>query len=95
MAQDCVHLQQKFKWTDKMWHTIDLFSFGLAFKSLDGSSQVKTSKMIAGWLNTGRQRKMMEPGANDSCPSCNQTNKTQSTFLGARIGLSKQSVVTR
>ncbi len=37
--------------------------------------------MLHGWLNTGHQRIKIEPGADDTCPSCGMADKTQDHII--------------
>jgi hypothetical protein len=52
----CDHLQKSRKaWKlDSVWNNIDMQGLGITFNSLDTPSQHFTSKMLHGWLNTGR-----------------------------------------
>jgi hypothetical protein len=41
---------------------------------------------INGWLNTGRQRKRIEPGSDDRCPSFGASDETQAHILQCTQG---------
>ena len=73
------YLQKSKKWLDATWNwnSVGFESFGLANKSLPGAQQIATSKMTHGWLNTGRQRKKLEPGSANTCPRCGIEDEAQ------------------
>ncbi len=75
------HMQKRNLWSDKVWTTIEFYSFGKAYKSSDFPNKICISKIAHGWLNTGQQRKNINLGANDSCPSCGTANETQEQVL--------------
>jgi hypothetical protein len=76
------HLQKSRKgWNDQVWSTIDFSGLGGALLSEPVIHRLKMSKLLHGWLNTGHQRKKMEPSANSKCPVCTQEDETQQHIL--------------
>jgi hypothetical protein len=77
------YLQDKHKWDDSIWSSIDWHSLKATFLSLGPHQQVKASKSIHGWLNTSQQKFKISPDAVDShkCPCCQGSNETQEHIL--------------
>ncbi len=77
----CKHLQNSRKgWNNQVWASIEDFScLGGALLSMPITYHLKLSKLLHGWLNTGHQRKKMEPLALSKCPVCNLEDKTRAT----------------
>ena len=62
--------------SDKVWNSIDMEGFGLAFRMLDVQTRLTISKMAHGWQNTGHQRIKIHPEASSCCPSCLAQDET-------------------
>jgi hypothetical protein len=87
------YLQEKHEWNNATWNSIDSKGLKSGFLSLGPLKQVKTSKSIHGWLNTGQQKSKIFPDATDlhKCPRCLEPNETQEHLLQCRhIGAHKK-----
>jgi hypothetical protein len=78
-----MYLQYKHGWSNEVWDSIEWKELKGAFMSLGPLKQIKTSKSIHGWLNTGCQKSKISPDAVDAhkCPQCLQPNETQEHIL--------------
>jgi hypothetical protein len=64
------YLQDRHDWDNATWNRIDWKGLKSGFLSLGPLKRIKMSKSMHGWLNTGRQKSMILPDANEShkCP---------------------------
>jgi hypothetical protein len=77
------YLQDKHAWTDATWNSINWKGLKSGFLSLGPLRQIKTSKSMHGWLNTGQQKSKISPDATDlhKCPRCHEPDETQEHIL--------------
>jgi hypothetical protein len=73
-SKHCKYLQDKHNWNNATWQSIILDWKGMksGYLLLGPIKQIKTSKSIHGWLNTGRQKSKISSDAVEShkCPRC-------------------------
>jgi hypothetical protein len=77
------YLQEKHRWPDTVWETLDFSALKSAFLTLDPIKRISCSKRIHGWLNTGAQKKHISPTAVNAhlCPRCQLHFETQDHVL--------------
>ena len=70
------YVADKFDWTDDQTRTtVNWRAIGQAKRRLDLYRSIRTSKMMYGWLNTGRQKKKL--GGDHLCPCCGSEEEDQ------------------
>ena len=77
------YLQDRHRWSNEVWDTMDFSALKSAFLTLDPLKRISCSKRIHGWLNTGAQKKHISPTATDAhlCPRCKLHFETQDHVL--------------
>ncbi len=78
-----MYLQDRHKWDDTTWNSINWKGLKSGYLSLGPLKWIKTSKSMHGWLNTGWQKLKMSLDAPEShkCPRCQEMNETQEHIL--------------
>lgn len=77
------YLQERHGWNNETWRMIDHGSLTTAYLCQGPLQRIQCSKMMHGWLNTGRQKKKISPNAVDShkCPRCGEPDESQEHIL--------------
>jgi hypothetical protein len=77
------YLRNKHAWADAVWISLDWTGIKSGFLLLGPLKQIKTSKSMHGWLNTGHQKSNILPDAMalHKCPLCHEPDETQEHIL--------------
>jgi hypothetical protein len=79
-----LRMQNKFGWSDKVWHEIDHHRFGQHFRSLPPTQQVRRMKFVHNCQPLGVLKAARAPIKSPSlslCPCCLSVDETQIHFL--------------
>jgi hypothetical protein len=73
----------KHDWDNTIWNSHDWQGIKSRFLSLGALKQIKTSKSMHGWLNTGHQKSKILLDATElhKCPRCHGPDETQEQIM--------------
>ena len=77
------YLQAKKGWTNKVWESVDFYTFGKHFRRLQPHQQSTWMKFVHNQLPLGERRYLQAPVKADtlrSCPCCKEKDETLSHF---------------
>jgi hypothetical protein len=77
------YLQDKHAWANAVWISLDWTGIKSGFLLLGPLKQIKTTKSMHGWLNTGHQKSNTLPDtmASHKCPRCHEPDEMQEHIL--------------
>ena len=74
------YMKVKYGWTDDVVDDIEWDSWKNAFGTYKSGQQMTMAKLVHQWVNTGEQRKCIDPLDDNKCPYCKETEEYTHVF---------------